>query len=466
VGCGGPWLQTFTYDVFGNINKSGSVSFQPSYDLATNHYVTLPNGTPTYDANGNLLTDGFHTYNWDAEGRMQHVDFGNSTWTFDALGRWVDKTSTGSPVQAVYTPQGSLLALMAGQSFQEARLPLVGGTAARYRTGTTGPVSYWSPDWLGSSRLESSPTRTVLVDAAFAPFGEQYVYTSSFDSFFTGAAPQDKTSDLRDFPAREYHPTQGRWISPDPAGLAAVDITDPQTWNRYAYVRNNPTGLVDPTGLDGECGPGVSLPCTVTGTDIAPSSGADSFMYQIYFGWYCGVLGICNQPSHGGGGPSTTGTPTSPKKTGPQLAHCAADFGNNFSIAAGLDAITGGGVSRNNFAVSALFGNDVSAISDIFTGRNPLSAGIGEFFSNPSPWNVVSLGTRAVGSLPSGGASTATLGENSAGQAFVRTWNPAKVAGTAAFKLGSKALAVYTLAKFAWDLGTFAVGTAVCQQQP
>src|SRR5438874_1415212 len=46
--------QTFTYDLFGNINKSGSVSFQPSYDLATNHYVTLPSGTPTYDANGNL----------------------------------------------------------------------------------------------------------------------------------------------------------------------------------------------------------------------------------------------------------------------------------------------------------------------------------------------------------------------------------------------------------------------------
>jgi hypothetical protein len=43
---------------------------------------------------------------------------------------------------------------------------------------------------------------------------------------------------------------QGRWLVPDPAGLAAVDITNPQTWNRYAYVANNPLSNVDPLGTD------------------------------------------------------------------------------------------------------------------------------------------------------------------------------------------------------------------------
>ena len=47
---------------------------------------------------------------------------------------------------------------------------------------------------------------------------------------------------------------RGQWISPDPGGIASVDPTDPQTWNRYAYVRNSPTSMVDPTGLDGEGG--------------------------------------------------------------------------------------------------------------------------------------------------------------------------------------------------------------------
>jgi len=54
---------------------------------------------------------------------------------------------------------------------------------------------------------------------------------------------------LVDFLFRRYPPAQGRWISPDPAGLGAVDISNPQTWNRYAYVANNPLNAIDPLGL-------------------------------------------------------------------------------------------------------------------------------------------------------------------------------------------------------------------------
>jgi hypothetical protein len=48
---------------------------------------------------------------------------------------------------------------------------------------------------------------------------------------------------------REHSSSQGRWISPDRAGAAAVDPTNPQTWNRYAYVGNSPIIYVDPLGL-------------------------------------------------------------------------------------------------------------------------------------------------------------------------------------------------------------------------
>ena len=51
------------------------------------------------------------------------------------------------------------------------------------------------------------------------------------------------------FPAREYNDIHGRWPSPDPAGLAAVDPSDTQTFNRYAYVRNSPLNTTDPSGL-------------------------------------------------------------------------------------------------------------------------------------------------------------------------------------------------------------------------
>ncbi|MGH9506607.1 MAG: RHS repeat-associated core domain-containing protein, partial [Terriglobales bacterium] len=51
------------------------------------------------------------------------------------------------------------------------------------------------------------------------------------------------------FPFREYSSIQGRWLSPDPAGLAAVNPANPQTWNAYAYVANQPLEYTDPTGL-------------------------------------------------------------------------------------------------------------------------------------------------------------------------------------------------------------------------
>jgi RHS repeat-associated protein len=51
-------------------------------------------------------------------------------------------------------------------------------------------------------------------------------------------------------PNREYNEHTGQWMSPDPAGLAAVDMSNPQTWNMYAYVNNNPVSFADPTGLD------------------------------------------------------------------------------------------------------------------------------------------------------------------------------------------------------------------------
>lgn len=84
-------------------------------------------------------------------------------------------------------------------------------------------------------------------DVAYAPFGEIYATSGTTDPAFTGQR-QDTVAGLFDFPAREYS-TQGRWPHPDPSGLASVSLSDPQTLNRFAYVRNNPLALVDPNGL-------------------------------------------------------------------------------------------------------------------------------------------------------------------------------------------------------------------------
>jgi RHS repeat-associated protein len=133
---------------------------------------------------------------------------------------------------------------MNGQTGVQVQYPLPAGALAIYNGSTP---TYAHGDWLGSGRLVTSSTQMMVADSAYAPFGEQYSATGSFYNF-TGQE-QWTTSGLDDFLFRRYHPVQGRWISPDPAGLAAVDITNPQTWNRYAYVANNPLKNIDPKGL-------------------------------------------------------------------------------------------------------------------------------------------------------------------------------------------------------------------------
>jgi RHS repeat-associated protein len=83
-------------------------------------------------------------------------------------------------------------------------------------------------------------------------------------SQFTGKE-RDAETGLDYFLARYYSGAQGRFLSPDEwkggivdpttgqdietnTALPYADITDPQTLNKYAYVRNNPLKYIDPDG--------------------------------------------------------------------------------------------------------------------------------------------------------------------------------------------------------------------------
>jgi len=252
--CGVLWTQNFSYDAFGNIIKSvpqgdGGLAFAPGYSSSTNQFTSLPGITPTYDANGNLTTDNLNTYTWDADSHPTTVSTGGSTVgvTYDALGRMVEKSVSSTYTEFIYSPTGEKIASVNGQTLVRAFVRLPGSAKAVYNS--SGIAYYRHSDWLGSSRLASTPSRTLYSSSAYAPFGEQYATSGSTDASFTDQN-QDTVSSLYDMPARRYSYSQGRWISPDPAGRAAVLLTNPQSWNRYVYVLNNPLRLIDPTGMD------------------------------------------------------------------------------------------------------------------------------------------------------------------------------------------------------------------------
>jgi RHS repeat-associated protein len=78
----------------------------------------------------------------------------------------------------------------------------------------------------------------------YLPFGETRATVNiPTDKLFTGQR-LDGTG-LYYYNARYYDPTIGKFISPDTVGL---DLTNPQTLNRYTYCSNNPLRYTDPTG--------------------------------------------------------------------------------------------------------------------------------------------------------------------------------------------------------------------------
>ncbi|MBV6702771.1 ricin-type beta-trefoil lectin domain protein [Kitasatospora aureofaciens] len=70
------------------------------------------------------------------------------------------------------------------------------------------------------------------------------------DLGFVGGTKDDATG-LTNLGAREYQPSTGRFLSPDPV----IDTASPQQWNGYSYSNNNPVNLSDPSGLhpEGKC---------------------------------------------------------------------------------------------------------------------------------------------------------------------------------------------------------------------
>ena len=85
---------------------------------------------------------------------------------------------------------------------------------------------FWHADWQGSVRLSTLANRTLYYDGAIAPYGEYYAEAGNATHVYGGMV-QDAVSGMNDGDFREYIPTAGRWLSPDPGGLAAISPANP-----------------------------------------------------------------------------------------------------------------------------------------------------------------------------------------------------------------------------------------------
>ena len=106
---------------------------------------------------------------------------------------------------------------------------------------------FYAWDHLGTVRLVSNQDRTMLDRHDYEPFGVELTpFTDQADLThrFTGHERDLQTGyDYMHF--RFYGSNMGRFLKPD---SVVANAADPQSWNLYAYVRNNPANATDPTG--------------------------------------------------------------------------------------------------------------------------------------------------------------------------------------------------------------------------
>jgi RHS repeat-associated protein len=85
------------------------------------------------------------------------------------------------------------------------------------------------------------------------PFGSYLLGNGSgvdaTEHHFTGKE-RDAESGNDYFGARYYGSGIGRFLSPDPMGIASGSLTNPQSLNLYAYALNNPLINIDPDGRE------------------------------------------------------------------------------------------------------------------------------------------------------------------------------------------------------------------------
>jgi RHS repeat-associated protein len=243
---------SWTYDAWGNrtdqtVTNGICNTFHAM--AGTNNRLASPY---TYDAAGNATYDGVHHYTYDPENHIISVDNGATTYTYDALGRRVAKSTGGSVTDFIYDREGHVILT------NPATPTMIEMYAAGLHLGTyvlnsahTATVLYYDHgDWLGTERARADLSGNACEKISSLPFGDGQTITGTCGDIsprhFTGKE-RDTESGLDNLGARYFGSSTGRFQSPDPGDAGAMN-DDPQSWNAYAYARNNPLLYGDPDG--------------------------------------------------------------------------------------------------------------------------------------------------------------------------------------------------------------------------
>ena len=335
----GPYAHSYRYDQWGNMwyRVGWGGWFNPWLEqwpgYTNNRLTTNPwnSVNMTYDAAGNLTNDGYQSYTYDATGQQTYASGTTLAQSYDGDGLRVKKVDSGT---TTYYLRSSVLGgqviseLGSGGSLQRGYVYFGNQLLAIQQTNQ---VSWVHQDPVTKSQRITNSAGTITSTIDLDPWGGE-TSRSSNQAF----QPHRFTTYERDGNGgdeammRRYAGKWHRFIQPDRYD-GSYDLTNPQSFNRYAYVQNDPVNLVDPLGLDPEGtigGLGGALGGLVPPIDIGPFSAGD-----VVDGGDWGALG-------GGflGGGGEVGMVITPQKPvmpqnpddGPSTGEIKKDFYENY----------------------------------------------------------------------------------------------------------------------------------------
>jgi RHS repeat-associated protein len=298
----GPYAHSYRYDQFGNmwyrVGWGGSfgswLEENPSY---TNNQR---NGL-SYDAAGNLF--GNSTVTYDATG--QQISYsGGPTQSYDGDRLRVKKIEGGTTIYYLRSTvlSGQVVAeLDASGNWTRGYVYAGGQMVAIQQNG----VSWVHQDPVTKSQRITNSSGAVTSTVDLDPWGGDTSRSSN-----AAFQPHRYTTYTRDADGgddammRRYGNYWARFSQPDPYD-GSYNLSDPQSFNRYAYTQNDPVNFVDPTGTEMvQCGY----------DDFGPvycNNGVSDFLFVIgsRFGGFTGGGGGGGRGGGGGGQQKPLPTP-------------------------------------------------------------------------------------------------------------------------------------------------------------
>ncbi len=247
----GEGATAYDYDAAGNRTEAGATTYEFN---ALNQLTEASDGTTySYDGAGRMtgMESGEEetTYEWDLFDHLAKAESpaGTASYAFDALERLSERKS-GESTQVVH--YGDLTDLPTYGADGE------GETTTSYVSGPRGLVEQRSGEATSYPLRDAHGDITAIADAAgevtsrqsYDPWGAQ-LSGPTVEMGYLGAQQRrfDPTSGLIQMGARSYSPVLGRFMSEDPV-LGHLGIGT--SFNRHAYVWDNPLNLYDLDGLD------------------------------------------------------------------------------------------------------------------------------------------------------------------------------------------------------------------------